>query len=214
MCYHVNTPTHSNLSKILKPDVEILPYPELQFSNGFAQPLVPVMKNDNQNVVSPWPWSGFIIPGGKFALTTLNATCEKVFESRLYGDSIRHRRCLMFVQGMYEWSIVGMTKKNEKIPYYIDRIDEMPFALAGIWKDWGIVDGKPHQSLSIITTPANEFMTHLRPDVPRQTLILDKNKWEQWLDPKATELQVKDLFQIYPDGNLKITQLDKSPLKK
>ncbi len=214
MCYHTNTPKKENLSKILKPSVEILPYPELEFANGFEQPEVPVMKNDNSNVVVPWPWSGFIIPGQKFGYTTLNAKSETIFESKLYGSSIRERRCLMFVQGFYEWSEVGVDKRGKKKPYYITRKDGMPFAMAGIWKDWGMVGGQPHRSMSIITTDADELMSSLRPETPRATLVLDANCWDQWLDPHATENQIKELFRVYPDHVFQTIELEHSPLIK
>ena len=214
MCYHVNRPDKANLSTILKPDIEILPYPELEFANGFAKPEMPVLKNDNFNAITPWPWSGFIPPTDKFKYTTLNARCETVFRSSLYGESAKLRRCLMFIQGMYEWSPGPENKVVDKDPYYIDRLDRQPFAVAGIWKDWGIYNDKPHRSMSIITTPANELLLSLRPDPPRMLLILDKNKWDQWLDPKASERDLTELFQTYPDGYLEEHLLAKSPLKK
>lgn len=219
MCYHTNTPSKANLSKILKPTVEIRPYPELVFANGFEQPDVPVMKSDNGNAVVHWPWSGYRPPTAKFTYSTLNARSETVFDSPLFGDSIRERRCLMFVQGFYEWSKVGKEdferkamSKDRKTPYYISREDDLPFAMAGIWKGWGVHDGKLHRSLSIITTQSGELMTWLRPTNPRSTLILDADKWDQWLDPHATEAQVKELFQVYDDSVFRAIPLKHSPL--
>lgn len=129
-------------------------------------------------------------------LTTLNATCERMFESRLFGDSAKNRRCLVFVKGFYEWS---PGEGGKKIPYYIEREDGEVFAMGGIWKDFGEVNGEPFQCLSIVTTPANRLLTVLRPEKPRMTYIVDPEHWGQWLDCSRPVDEVKKMITTYRD---------------
>lgn len=208
MCYHTKSPTKEYLRKIVEPTIKILDYPELPFANGFDHPQLPVILNSDPDTIQPVIWD-FTPPVNKFLFTTLNAKCETVFSSPLFGESAKNRRCLVFLQGMYEWSPLGGIKTKKK-PYYIDRIDKLPFAVGGIWKDWG----NNRVTCSIITTPANNLMTELRPEVPRMLFIAKSDIWDTWLNPGSTQQQLTDIMKPFRDGELQYTALDKSPLSK
>ena len=183
MCYHASTPKKDNLRTILNPNVRIELYNESEFLNGFDKPELPALLNTSPDIVQPLIWD-FTPPNSAFALTTLNARCETLFSSRLYGESARERRCLIFLQGMYEWSPIAGSK-NKKQPYYIERIDKKPFAVGGVWKDWG--GGRV--TFSMVTTPANELFAELRP-------------------------AIVPLFKPYKDGEFAAIALAKSPLAR
>lgn len=209
MCYHTATPKKENLRKIVDPQVRIFDYPESDFVNGFDKPSLPVMLNSQPDIIQPVIWD-FTPPGQKFSFAVLNARCETIFAKKLFADSARHRRCLIFLQGMFEWKPIGHAKAKKKQPYYIERTDKQPFAVGGIWKDWG--DGRIN--FSIVTTPANKLFEELRPEVPRMLFVLDKEIWGKWLSADATEGELMDMMQPYRDGVFGAVALDASPLKR
>src|ERR1700723_2027161 len=106
MCYHTKSPKQENLAEILPPEIKILDYPELPFANGFDHPALPTIINSDPFTVQPIVWD-FTIPNQKFSYSTLNARCETVLTSPLFGDSAKKRRCLVFVQGFFEWSPIA-----------------------------------------------------------------------------------------------------------
>lgn len=164
------------------------------------------MLNSQPDIIQPVIWD-FTPPGHKFLYAVLNARSETIFAKKLFADSARHRRCLIFLQGMFEWKQIGTKQKQ---PCYIERTDKQPFAVGGIWKDWG--DGRTN--FSIVTTPANELFEELRPEVPRMLFVLDKDIWGKWLSAEATESELKEIMQPYGDGVFGAVALDVSPLKR
>jgi putative SOS response-associated peptidase YedK len=115
------------------------------------------------------------------AAKRINARAETVFETAMYRDAARHRRCLVVVDGFYEWIRKGDSKK----PFYIRRADGRPFALAGVFDRWRDPDGAPPlDSCSVITTPSNELV---RPIHDRMPAILAREDYDRWLDPGVTD---------------------------
>src|SRR5207249_5546365 len=87
------------------------------------------------------------------------------------------RRCLVPVDGFYEWKA---TKTKRKIPYRITRRDGAPFAFAGIWQEAS--DGRSSPRFAIITTAADAFM---RPIHSRMPVILEKDEERVWISSRA-----------------------------
>src|SRR5690606_13143671 len=67
-----------------------------------------------------------------------------------------------------------------KQPYYIRLRDERPFAFAGLWEAWRPGEGPPLETVTIITTDANDLT---RPVHDRMPVILDEADYDRWLDP-------------------------------
>jgi putative SOS response-associated peptidase YedK len=217
MCYHTKSPTQAEQRAFVGNGVTVVPFPELEFANGFNGPELPVMLNTERDKVQPWRWN-FTIPGGVLdpRMTTLNCKSETMFESRLFGESARERRCLVFLKGFYEWTPVegSKVKVPPKKPYYIYHPHGDLIVAAGIWKDWGLYDGQPYRCLSLATTDANEFMQQVRPkDAQRQLFMLERSEWDAWLDPSATVEELKRFIHV-SQVPLEKTLLPVSPLAK
>ena len=60
---------------------------------------------------------------------TLNARSEQATTRASYRGPMRYRRCLVPVDGFYEWQ---KRSRGPKQPYLIRRTDAQPFALAGL----------------------------------------------------------------------------------
>jgi putative SOS response-associated peptidase YedK len=112
--------------------------------------------------------------GPEIGARMINARSETVLEKGSFRESFRKRRCLVPVDGFYEWQ----KRPDGKQPFVFRRRDKGLFALAGIWDRWEYPGGKELQSCAILTTAANRVM---RPIHHRMPVILPRRDWETWL---------------------------------
>ena len=94
----------------------------------------------------------------KIGSRMINARAETVATKNSFRSPFKKRRCIIPADGFYEWWKVGETEKGKPVkqPMYITRVDEAPFAFAGLWSTWTSPDDEEIQSCTIITTSANE----------------------------------------------------------
>lgn len=111
----------------------------------------------------------------------VNARAETLGQKASFQDSYRFRRCLIPVNGFYEWNGAG----KSKTPYWVHPSEETFFALAGIWDQWiDNSDGEQITSSAIITTTPNAKMRKIHDRMP---VILRPDAWKSWLDPDIEE---------------------------
>jgi putative SOS response-associated peptidase YedK len=138
----------------------------------------------------------------------INARAESLTEKRHFAEAYEQRRCLVPVDGFYEW--VGAddsdgpgTGGGGKTPYFVSRSDDQPFLLAGLWETWTPAqtqtglgefgtgsDGEPTReaeplrSFTVVTTAPNDFLADYH---HRMAVCLDREAGERWLtadDPR------------------------------
>ncbi|MBS2019098.1 MAG: SOS response-associated peptidase [Deltaproteobacteria bacterium] len=120
----------------------------------------------------PW-WS----KDKKIANRTINARYETVTTSPAFRDAWKARRCLVVIDGFYEWEKSGAPKA--KRPHHIRYDDRRPFTLAGIWDRWTNKEsGEVLESCSIVTTEAHGGIVALHDRMP---LVLDGSDRDRWL---------------------------------
>jgi putative SOS response-associated peptidase YedK len=138
---------------------------------------IPVVRfADNKRRLSMMRW-GLLLSwtkDPKKAPLLNNARAETVVEKPSFRSAFKNRRCLIPVDGFYEWKTIGKVKQ----PYYFRRLDERPFAFAGLWEAWNEIE-----SCTIITTDANELMAPIHHRMP---VVLTQNDYTEWLDPTAS----------------------------
>src|SRR5713101_5916461 len=123
-----------------------------------SQELLVIRRNHQTGEVSLDPLRWGLIPywcqdpkGGR---KPINAKCETVGDLPTFREAYRKRRCLVPVDGFFEWKAI---KGRAKQPYAIAMKDGAPFAIAGIWENWKEpASGEWIRTFSIITTDANE----------------------------------------------------------
>lgn len=140
----------------------------------------------------------------------INARSEKLLELKMYTESFQQRRCLIPVNGFYEWK--KAEKMNEaKTPYYIRMQDEEVMALAGIYSNQipinkflkpseqlgTIVDemSATNRSCAILTTSPNKIMDTIHDRMP---VIITKAKEKVWLDPSTDPRELLELLHPIP----------------
>jgi putative SOS response-associated peptidase YedK len=117
----------------------------------------------------------------------INARAETAATKPSFRSAFKRRRCLVMADGYYEWQ----KQRRQKQPFHIQRRDQRPFAMAGLWEQWSGPStdnaGVALQSCTIITTDANELT---RPIHDRMPVILDERDYRTWIDPNVQDRQV------------------------
>jgi putative SOS response-associated peptidase YedK len=123
----------------------------------------------------------------KMAWKMINARAETVTTAPAFKKAFEKRRCLLPVDGFFEWKKVG----KEKRPYMIAMADGEAFTLAGLWENWKDPDtGEWVRTFTIVTTDANELVAQLHDRMP---VVIGPEDRERWLKgPNPRELPRPD----------------------
>jgi putative SOS response-associated peptidase YedK len=115
----------------------------------------------------------------------INARADKVATSPAFRGSAKGKRCLVPMDGWYEWrpNPDAGGKKAAKTPFFMHRVDGDTLFMAGLWSVWKPAkDGDPLLSCTIITTDAVGELAAIHDRMP---LILAEDDWDAWLNPDA-----------------------------
>jgi putative SOS response-associated peptidase YedK len=108
----------------------------------------------------------------------INARAETIASRPAFRDAFRLRRCLVPADGFYEWVEEGGKKKA----LWFRRPDRAPFAFAGLFEEAHV---GPFCTL-VTTTPTRV----VAPIHDRMPVILPKEEYARWLDPKIVEPRI------------------------
>jgi putative SOS response-associated peptidase YedK len=137
----------------------------------------------------------------KLPWATFNAKAEGIESKPAFREPFRKRRCLVPVDGFYEWKKLD-PKGKEKQPWAIGRADGRIMTLAGLWDRWSSPAGETIHSFTVITTTANEVMRGIHDRMP---VILEPDAWPRWLGETPAALdEVQALLVPCPDSVLKL----------
>ena len=118
----------------------------------------------------------------------VNVRVETVARAPAYRESFWHRRCLVVVDGFYEWKPEGKTKQ----PFRVCRPDRKAFALAGIWQPTTTDDGEIVDTCAIITGPANGIVAPLHDRMP---LVVPSRGYDRWLSHESRTPELLKLVE-------------------
>jgi putative SOS response-associated peptidase YedK len=150
----------------------------------------------NEGRLMYWPLIPSYEKWMKLPYSTMNAKAETLRESRTYRRLLQTRRCIIPVDGFYEF--VG--EKGSKVPWFIYLKSKQPFSFAGLWDTWKKPDGDTLESFSIITLPANDFMRPLHDRIPA---ILRSEDEDRWLDCAANPFdKATSVLTPYPSEEM------------
>jgi len=110
----------------------------------------------------------------------INARAETVATLPTFRDAFARRRCIVPIDGFYEWQV----RPEGKQPHAIVRADGRIMALAGIWEGWRGPDGQAIRSYAVVTTTAADSLGHLHERMP---VILEEADWAAWLGEEPGE---------------------------
>ena len=120
------------------------------------------------------------------AARLINARSETVAEKPSFRSAFRRRRCIIPVDGFYEWTTVpGASKKQ---PMFIHQAQGHQLAFAAIYEFWrtpGTAEDEPGLfSTCILTCEANATISAIHNRMP---VILSREDWSTWMSAE-TEL--------------------------
>jgi putative SOS response-associated peptidase YedK len=157
---------------------------------AFDFPKTPVITDEDEHLIQLYQWG--LIPFWADASWnrnyTLNARIETLHEKPSFKN-ITNNRCLVLVNGFYEWQHLG----NSKIKYEIGFNNEL-FALAGLYDHWS--DTKTY---TIVTTEAQGVMREIHNTKLRMPLALQtQEEMRAWLQGR----EVKPRFDFSTNPGL------------
>ena len=159
--------------------------PDFQFEphyNIAPQTPVPAIVNDQDRGLTVLRW-GLIANR-----STFNARMETLATSPLYGPLLPSARCVVPVDGYYEWKRL---EDGTKTPVWVHRADGEPIALAGLW------DG---EACTIITRPPNAAMAAVHDRMPA---VLSEDAARAWISPETLGADAAmALLEDVPEGVL------------
>ena len=157
-----------------------------------------VVQRDDRRAVVRYRWG--LIPGWsddpRIASRTFNARAETVATNPVFRDAFRRRRCLVPVDGFYEWLRDGTSRQ----PMRIHDPDDRPLALAGLWT--GRQDpesGLWHRTFTIVTTSPNAFMTPIHNRMP---VVVPPASWSRWLSSTTDVSDLRPMLEPSDDWAL------------
>ena len=112
-------------------------------------------------------------------------------EGRL--QAFEKRRCLIPVDGFYEWKKV----LGKKIPHSISMRNDSPFVFAGLWEGWkDPANDEWLRTCTIITGEPNDFVREIHTRMP---VILPEEHHDAWLSGDAG----KEILVPFPANRMR-----------
>ncbi len=173
--------------------------------SGFSFPDLPIITNNNPQAIDLLQWG--LIPfwvkdresANEIRSQTLNARAERRFEKPSFRHAIKSKRCMVLVDGFFEWR----HEKSKAYPYYIRLKNHEPFAIAGIWDGWNNPETKEQvRTFSVITTEANTLLAKIHNTKKRMPVILPKNMETQWLQNDPDAVSIKTMLKPYNSDDM------------
>ena len=121
----------------------------------------------------------------------INAKAETVAALPTFREAYRKRRCIVPVDGFFEWKAIKGQKAKQ--PYAIGMKDGAPFGIAGLWENWkDPFTGDWVRTFAVVTTDANEMVADIHDRMPA---ILAPADYDRWL---GDETDPRDLLRPFP----------------
>ena len=150
-----------------------------------TQPIAVVVERDDRRALTAYRW-GLVppwAPDPKVGSRMINARAETLACSPAFRYSFERKRCLVPVDGFYEWL---RSPDGRRQPFYVTTADGSPLALAGLWSSWRPPDEDipPLRTCAIVTTTRNELLAPIHNRMP---VIVPPDCWALWLDPATAD---------------------------
>ena len=173
-----------------------------------TQKILTIIKHDNENTLEKLNWG--LVPFWAKDVTIgsrmINARAETVSQKPSFRNAFRKRRCLIPVDGFYEWK----GEKGNKQPYYVFIPSGEPFAFAGLWETWTDKESDEesvYKSCTIITTAASESVREIHHRMPA---ILDPEFHGKWLNTDIQDpIELQVIINDYLIQNMKYYPVSK-----
>jgi putative SOS response-associated peptidase YedK len=168
---------------------ELERYNPLPNYNVAPTQMVPVVTGDDPIHLQIFRWGliPFWAKDKGIGAKMINARIETLMEKPAFKNLLATRRCIVPMDGFYEWKTNGKIKT----PFRIVTNDQDIFSAAGLWDIWHVPEtGEIIRSFTVITTPPNRMMEKIHDRMP--AILLPENE-KLWL---YTELKPDEAVQL------------------
>jgi putative SOS response-associated peptidase YedK len=182
-------------AEVRDPDEAVLP----RYNVAPTDVISAVLQRDDGRSVERVRW-GLIPPWARKpaeGARMINARAETVATSPAFRASFARRRCIVPVDGFYEWDRLSGSRQ----PYLFRPPGPGMLAFAGVWAVWKDPGtGQWLPSAAVITTRANGLVASIHDRMP---VLLPREAWARWLDPALPDpAELFGLLQPAPDDVL------------
>lgn len=155
----------------------------------------------------------------KVGMRMINARADSVLDKAAFRRAAISRRALVPAAGWYEWQVsptaTDAKGRPRKQPFWVHRADGSDCAFAGLyefWRDRAVPDQEDPTAwlttFTIITTDAEPGLDRIH---DRQPLVLDKDLWDDWLDPDLTDPEaVQSMLDLARPGRFEAYAVSKA----
>ncbi|KAM3326039.1 abasic site processing protein YoqW [Capsicum chacoense] len=175
--------------------------PSYNVSPGFNVPVVRREDdlNDDGAVVHCMKWG--LVPS--FTKKTekpdhykmFNARSESIKAKASFRRLVPKNRCLVAVEGFYEWKNDG----SKKQPYYIHFKDGQPLVFAALYDSWKNPKGEVLYTFTILTTSVSSSLVWLHDRMP--VILGNKDAADMWLSGSPSS-NFDTLLKPYEESDL------------
>lgn len=164
--------------------------------------MLPVVRADEEGARRADLLRWGLVPGWAKDLSIgnklVNARSETVAEKPSFRRAFKKRRCVVPMDGFYEWKATPTGKQ----PYLATMKDGSLLGVAGLWERWEPKDGEPVESFTLLTTEANDLLAEVHHRMP---VLLGTGELPVWLDPGVSDRDALEaMFRPYPSELMEI----------
>lgn len=179
-------------------------YPHERRYNAAPGQALPVVTDETPERIQAAEWGLIPTWADDDGHAPINARAETLAEKPSFRDAVAGvetagesadpgeaaGRCLVLSDGFYEW---GQDADGERRPYRITRVDDEPFAMAGLWTRWRppgtqtdlgefAGDGPTAEpslrtTFTVVTTEANDAVGRIHDRMPVILARADERRW-------------------------------------
>jgi putative SOS response-associated peptidase YedK len=112
----------------------------------------------------------------------IQARAESVLTAPAFRDAFKEHRCLVVVDGFYEWKTL---RDGRRVPHHVRPSSSSKlFAIAGLWDRWKTPEGEVIETCAVVTTTAQGKIRDLHDRMP---LVVGRNGWTTWLEGSTSD---------------------------
>lgn len=172
------------------------PLPSFNIAPTHMHPIV-TQEDAGHFLYARWGLIPFWAKDSSIGSKMINARMESMREKASFKTALVKRRCIIPMDGFYEWSKNGAGVKQA---FRIGLNSTEVFFMAGLYDRWKDPQGEIIQSFTIITGPANDFM---KPFHLRMPAILLRENEKHWLDENLNEAMMNELLMPFPGDQMR-----------
>jgi putative SOS response-associated peptidase YedK len=178
--------------RITDPTVIVRAVAEAPSEAEFGEQSAPGAQLTAELITRRWSWPG---PTGKPVYNYRS-------EGRDFRNSAKQGRCLIPVDGFYEFTAPADPAKKRKDKWLFRWKGEDWFCIAGLWKrDEKAIKGTQNEAFTMLTC---EPGPDVAPYHSRQIVLLDRRDWAGWL---SGDVAAPELMRPVPEGTLTVEQV-------